>query len=344
MMRRLAGITILWLATGAAGLAAQPQSPGLADARDRGWVEAVIQLRNPQPMLQFAREVAGWQVDRLAPAAGAAGPPEWRIGDASGQAGTLRVVQIDAPESRALRASAQPWDTGGHFSVMARSNDATGRWRAAERLGWSAWNAPVELEFGGVRLANVILRGPEGLNLSVYERLSPRVADAPDLRRLRRPFNAMQVVRDAAAARRFYVDVLEFEVLAEGQYRGAPGIVNNFGMPANLTGSVTLDYLILGPSKSGPTQIEIVRFAGIEGRALPAPGPRDLGLVALRFPVSDLSVIERRLRTAAWPDWQEPAIRDLPPYGRVRMLAVSSPEGAKLEFFETLSPTATEHR
>jgi hypothetical protein len=127
-------------------------------------------------------------------------------------------------------------------------------------------------------------------------------------------------------------------VLAEGRYRGAPGVVNNFGMPANLAGDVVLDYMILAPVKDGPTQIEIVRFNGIEGRALPADPAPTLGITALRFPVSRLAIVEERLRAAQWPLLQEATVRQLAPYGRVRSLTVSSPEGAVLEFFELSGP------
>ena len=323
---------------------------GYAEALDRGWLEAVITVRQPESVLRMAEQVAGWHIEAMPSADGAgaiagntaAEQREWRVGDVSGQPGMLRVIEARAAaagsSARAPRASAQPWDTGGHFSVMTRSNDAEGRWRMAESLGWGAWNAPVELDFGGVRLANVILRGPEGVNVSIYERRAPRLPDAPDLRGLRRPFNAMQIVRDPAAARRFYVDVLKFEVLAEGQYRGAPGVVNNFGMPANIAGDVVLDYMILAPVKNGPTQIEIVRFNGIEGRELPTDPAPALGITALRFPVSRLSLVEERLRAAKWPLLQEATVRQLAPYGRVRWLAVSSPEGAVLEFFELSGP------
>ncbi|MBU3671768.1 MAG: hypothetical protein FGM43_04400 [Sinobacteraceae bacterium] len=358
-MTRRNSIIALLLALCALALdaAPAPRSPvqaavgeGYAEALDRGWLEAVITVRRAEPVLQLAEQVAGWQIVAVPSANGSAAsartgsgePREWRVGDASGQPGVLRVIEARPANSgssaRPLRASAQPWDTGGHFSVMTRSNDAEGRWRAAEALGWGAWNAPVELDFGGVRLANVILRGPEGVNLSIYERREPRLPDAPDLRGLRRPFNAMQIVRDPLAARRFYVDILKFEVLAEGRYRGAPGVVNNFGMPANLAGDVALDYMILAPVKNGPTQIEVVRFNGIQGRALPTDPAPTLGITALRFPVSRLALIEERLRAANWPLLQAPAERQLPPYGRVRWLAVSSPEGAVLEFFELSDP------
>jgi hypothetical protein len=82
----------------------------------------------------------------------------------------------------------------------------------------------------------------------------------------------------------------------------------------------------------------VVRFDGIEGRALPAEPAPTLGITALRFPVSRLSLIEERLRAANWPLLHAATVRQLPPYGRVRLLAVSSPEGAVLEFFELSDP------
>lgn len=323
----------------------------LRSAVDAGWQEAVISTANPQPLLDFFTRVAGWRVTasqamppatrrfylgEAAPAPDPA-PREWLVTDAEGAPGFVRLVAIGAPRATPIRASAMAWDTGGIMSLMTRSNATASVQRAAERLGWGALNDPVELNLtdSGVKLTNVVLRGPEGVLVSVYERLVPRTPDAPDLQRLRRPFNSMQSVRDVAAARRFYVDVLGFEVVNAGDFVNAARAPNNFGVPANLSAANPIRFLIVGPRKTGPTQVEIVEFIGVEGRDLaPRASPAGLGIVALRFPVSSLAAVRGRLVAARWPLERPPTELVISPYGAVRMLAVRSPEGARLEFFE----------
>lgn len=321
----------------------------LAASRDAGWVEAVISVRDPEPLLRFFGEVAGWRetsATAMDPALagaylhGAQQRPvrEWLVTDSQRAPGFIRLVSFRAADPQLIRSAAQPWDTGGLLSLMTRSNDTRGVYAAAQRLGWSAYNDPVALELrdAGVLLSNVILRGPDGINISVYERLSPRMPDAPDLRRLRRPFNAMQSVRSIAAARDFYERVLGFEALNAGEFALGRRETNNFGMPANVVAAESIPFAILGPRRDGPTQVEIVELRGMEGRDLSqAVAPPNLGLFALRFPVSDLGRIEARLRAARWPLARGPARVRIAPYGSVRWLAVQSPDGAWLEFFET---------
>jgi catechol 2,3-dioxygenase-like lactoylglutathione lyase family enzyme len=321
----------------------------LASTRDAGWIEAVISVRDPEPLLRFFDEVAGWRETTAAtmdPALArvylcrAPQRPvrEWFVTDSTRAPGFIRLVSFKAADPQVIRSAAQPWDTGGLLSLMTRTNDTRGVYAAAQRLGWSAYNDPVALELRdvGVLLSNVILRGPDGINISVYERLSPRMPDAPDLRRLRRPFNAMQSVRSLATARDFYERVLGFELLNAGEFSLGRRESNNFGMPANIVAAETIPFAILGPRRDGPTQVEMVELRGVEGRDLSqAVAPPNLGLFALRFPVSDLGRLEARLRAARWPLARGPAHVRLEPYGNVRWLAVQSPDGAWLEFFET---------
>lgn len=324
-------------------------SAALADTRDRGWIEAVVSVRDPAPLLRFFDDVAGWHTarrSRMDPALtaeylrSARRRPvgEWLVTDSERTPGFVRLVSFGAADPQPIRSAAQPWDTGGLLSLMTRSNDVRGVYAAAQRLGWSAYNDPVTLELTEARvlLSNVILRGPDGINISVYERLSPRMPDDTDLRRLRRPFNAMQSVRSLATARDFYERVLGFEPLNAGEFSLGRREPNNFGMPANVVAAAAIPFAILGPRRDGPTQVEIVELRGMEGRDLShAVAPPNLGLFALRFPVSDLAGLEARLRAARWPLARGPARVRIEPYGNVRWLAVQSPDGAWLEFFET---------
>ncbi|MCS6946648.1 MAG: VOC family protein [Steroidobacteraceae bacterium] len=317
---------------------------------NRGWLEAVVIVADAAPLRRFAREVAGWrELDRSPLPApwkqfyGASARDRaartWLIGDATGRPGLLRLVQLDAAGAGVIRAGAMPWDTGGFLSLMTRSNRTAQVYDAAQRLGWNAFNDPVELRLvePPVRLTNVVLRGPESICISVYERLEPRLPDEPDLRRLRRPFNAMQSVRDLHAARRFYVDVLGFTAISEGEFFNSIRAPNNFGTPANLVVAQPLGFAILGPHRDGPTQVEIVQMRGVEGRDLAHRAvPPNRGLLGLRFPVRDLRAVQQRLVARQWPIERAPTDLTLPPWGRVRVLAVRSPDGAWLEFLEKI--------
>ena len=349
----LAGLVL----TGAAlsfATAAEPKSSAMLQAaldtaRDQGWIEAVVSVSDPRPLLRFSTEVGGWQADSGAalplsqqsfyltsPAKGQQAR-HWLVTDRSRTPGFVRVIAFADPRSVAIRSGANPWDTGGILSLMARSNRTAEVYRAAQALGWNAFNDPSELFLSdvNVKLTNVILRGPDAISISIYERLSPRLPADADLNKLRRPFNSMQSVRDIDMARRFYTEVLGFELLNRGDFINPVRAPNNFGTPANLVVARPLPFAIVGPRKSGPTQVELIQMPGVEGRDLAQRAvPPNHGIMALRFPVSNLKVLKQRLDEHRWPIARGPQLLDLPPWGEVTMLAVQSPDGAWLEFFE----------
>ncbi len=356
--RRLTGLVALLACLSQIGVGPVGRTAEPSKALDAGWQEAVISVRDAKPLLRFFEDVAGWRVihsgvlphetrafyagepvsgdrHRLRPAR------EYLIADAERLPGFIRLIEFGDPRSIEIRAGSMPWDTGGMLSLMTRSNATSEVYSRAQALGWSAFSDPARLVLkdAGVVLTNVILRGPDSVTVSIYERLSPRMDDAPDLRRLRRPFNSMQVVRDINASRRFYTEVLGFEVVNSGDFINEQREPNNFGMPGNIVAANPIPFLIVGPRSSGPTQVEAVQLVGMEGRDLSERAvPPNYGLVALRFPVTSVALVAERLKQQAWPPAVAPTEIPLPPYGKVRILAVRSPDGAWLEFFETLRP------
>ncbi|MBK6597738.1 MAG: hypothetical protein IPG25_07515 [Proteobacteria bacterium] len=352
-MIRRAACVLLSLALAPANWASAPAAVPqprvaivLTAAQDAGWQEALISTQSLAALEQFFTTVAGYQVlwrGMADPSIGAFyGLPrqpyrEVLIGADSALPGLIRLVEFAAPNSVTIRANAQPWDTGGILSVMTRSNDTLGVWQAAQALGWSGYNEPVDFDFGPVKLRNVILRGPDGVNVSVYERLAPRMPDADDLRKLRRPFNAMQSVQDLSRTRNFYVDALGFEVINSGAFSNPRRAPNNFGTPANLVVAAPLEFAIFAPRKDSPTAVETVQMRGVEGRSVGAAAtPPNRGIVSLRYPVSDLARITTRLRQHGIAPTIAAREIVLNPYGPVRALAVRSPDGAMLEFFEPM--------
>jgi catechol 2,3-dioxygenase-like lactoylglutathione lyase family enzyme len=146
-------------------------------------------------------------------------------------------------------------------------------------------------------------------------------------------------VRDIDTARRFYLEVLGFALLRGGDFHNAVRAPNNFGVPANLVVAQPIGFAIVGPHRDGPTQVELVQMRGVEGRDLAQRAvPPNLGILGLRFPVSNLDALSARLQKYNWPQARPATELTLAPWGRVKLLAVQSPDGAWLEFMQRLAP------
>lgn len=336
------------LLAGSANSWAKENPPPLRFDQDAGWHEAVLSVADLDRTRKFFTDAAGWQIvdeGRLSPEElaylgieGAADSGAYAVVRPLdyGQ-GWVRLVRYPGPERPAIRANAQAWDTGGIFSIMTRSADATGNLRAAERLGWLAYNEPYQFAFGDLSLLNIVMRGPDGVNVAVYEWLAPKLPDPPAAGTLSKAFNSMQMVSDLAVARRFYVDGLGFEVIAEGEFMDPENRPTNFALPVNYATRIPRAYVILIPPAADRTagRVELMAFPGFEGRDLAKrakPGAR--GIQSLRFPVSDLKTTTRRLREAGAPMLFGPATLPMPPFGTARAITTQSPDGAWLTFFE----------
>lgn len=329
--RRAAAATLAGLAA-AAALPASLARPARAAAipRHPGWLEAVAIVASLQRSAAWLAEVAGWRPVWRGPTPRPVLdlwglPPqargeEWLMGNPGDTFGRVRLVQLHgAGPQRRIRPATMPWDKGGLFSLMVRTRDLDAAWARHQAMGFDAYSEPYAFTFGGVRLRNIVLRGPDGINLAVYERVEPRLEGWPNLRRLSPPFNSMMMVADRDRAQAFFEGAgLGLRPLAASRFTDpAPG-PNNFAIPANLVTSVARSYAILAEPGAETGRVEVMAFEGLAGRDVSAHArPPNLGLVMLRWPVAQLPAAATAARVE--------------PYGRLRLDWLVSPDGVILE-------------
>jgi predicted enzyme related to lactoylglutathione lyase len=324
---------------------ATAQQPRFHDV-DGGWHEAWVGVANLARMRAFFETVAGWQVVAtgrieettlrfISPEATAGrflvmAPPDY-------PQGWVRLIALEGSDRAIIRRHAQAWDTGAIFSLMTRTADLERNLRDAERIGWTAYSVPYHFGFGDLKLANAVMRGPDGVNIAAYEWVEPKRDDVrPGA--LSKAFNSMQMVADLGRSVAFY-EALGFRTIQRGRFIDAEDMPTNFGLPVNFATKVARNYAIMIP-KNGDEEagrIELMQFEGLTGRDLSALARLDgLGLATLLFPVSDLGALERRFEKAGARIVRSRTTIDLQPFGRAEATTVAAPEGALLTFFEPL--------
>ena len=303
---------------------------------DEGWSEAVVATDPIGDAANFLAIVAGWSgpsLDPDRPDYGKAYPDSGAlISPNPRRAGGARTVRRVMPKGEARPATFAPFDTGGIFSLMTRTGDVDALVVRARAAGYEPYSEPYDLSFGDLQLRNVVIRGPDGLNLAAYEWVSPARDDVDDAS-VTAAFNSMQMVADLSAAKAFYVDGLGMEVITEGTFVD-PGPLEetNFQVPWD----TPRHYVILkAAGSSGESgRIELMQFEGVEGRAAPAWSPDALGIVELRWPVEDLDAKLAELAARGIEPAVGPTPIALPPYGVGRACTVVIPEQAAITFFE----------
>lgn len=344
--RACLGAALLLFAVAATAKAAP--MPALQLTPGDGWHEAMVVVSDLDNTRRFLIAVAGWIAYREGPVTeahlayfgldrpGASGRYALMRAPDSDR-GWVRLIEYRGLPSRMIRAHAQPWDSGGIFSLMTRSADARRNLADAERLGWLAYSEPYDFRFGDLSLRNVILRGPDGVNLAVYEWLDPRRDDVPVAGAVTHAFNSMQMVRDLPAARSFYVDKLGFDVIAEGEFLDPEPRPTNFGLPLNYATRIPRAYCILVPGGANRDagRVELMAFPGFVGRDLADQvQAANRGILSLQFPVADLDATLAGLSDAGIEPVHGPGRLPLPPFGSVHAVTIATPDGAWLTWFE----------
>lgn len=255
------------------------------------------------------------------------------------ETGQLRLIQFAGARQELMRPTAQTWDTGGIFDFNVRVLDAEGKLDELRRAGWQGLTETIEFGFGPFVVREVLARDADGVVVAMIERVEPPLEGWPHLKKWSRIFNSTQIVADFDRALAFYRDLLGFRVYLE--HRGAsekPG-PNVLGLPYDVAAEVERRVAILSPDGTNSGSVEILSFEGLEGgdRSARARAP-NLGILALRFPVTDLSGLRERLERRGAPPMAGPTELDLPAFdandAARRVLALEAPEGARLEFVE----------
>lgn len=310
-----------------------------------GWHEAVLCVRDLSRWIAALETLFDWRVTHEGPV-----DPRllaaWRLpADASGREVVLvnpddpprcaRLLQLGNVEQVEIRSGGNHWDTGGIFSLLCYARDVDATFKAAQALGWSVFHDPVDLQFEGRVLRNVVLRAWDGVAFGLY---TPRVPEPPPAAytKVSMSFNGQQSVRDIGAARAFYRDVLGWQPWFDGTTRLT---CNNFGMPANFVGRTPKNVVIAAggcdaDGRPAYGQVELVEWVELRGEDFAMRArPPNLGIVALRIPVADAKEKANEFVKRGARLFPEPASVTLPPHGEATLCGVQTPDGALLEFF-----------
>lgn len=249
--------------------------------------------------------------------------------------GCIRYVRFEgAKNQRPIRLAARPWDTGGIFSIMLRSNNTQAMFDAAIARGWWAESQPYEFSFGGSDLVNVVVRGPHGVSYAMYQRKSPAFTGFP-VGKLSQAFNTMRMVKDQPVSLAFYRDVLGLKVLFDAPFTDPEPRSNNFSVPANMATELVRRAAVVQPVMPGEDgRIELMQFEGFDGRDFSKfASPPNLGIISVRYPVRDVAVYRNSLKAKDVAFAYEASDVAIAGIGTLDLFAVRDPDGNLTEFY-----------
>lgn len=312
---------------------------------DGGWQEVVVSVPDVERAAAFYETVGGWTLRHDDAVDGAQlvawGLPadstarEIILGNAGEGTGFVRLVQFNDVPQEQIRPSGRAWEPGGHGGFNVRVHDIEAKYHAFQTWGWHGYSQPVPFDLDRFTVKEVMMQGYGGELIAMIERVKPPLDGWPNLKHLSRAFNAFAAVGDFEKTTAFYKDVLGFsEYLSEEGPSAVPG-PNLFGLPHNWVSTMPRKLVWLHPRGENEGSIALQHFFEVEGTDFAARAlPPNLGLLMLRYPVSDVAALARQIQNAGWALEYETIETMMPPYGAVKVFAVRDPNGGWLEFFE----------
>lgn len=321
---------------------------GSAQARDftiGGFSETVFIVSDLDEATSFYQTYAGWEVRDDSPVdeklkqlwkLPAKVNIEQRLMANKGTTtGFVRLVQISGIAQQQIRSNTQSWDIGGIFDVNVRVADMDSKFQQLQLIGWQGDSDPVGFTFGPFEVKEWITRGHDGVSFALIERIKPTLEGWPHLKEFSRVFNSTQVVKDIDKSLIFYRDVLGFQMYLEHKGAGKTAGANVLGLPYNLTTEIPRSVFILHPDKLNEGSVELLQFHGADGKDVShLAKPPNLGIVTLRFPVTNLLELKKTFEKHNVEIISETTLQ-LPPYGIVDMLAIRTPDNTWLEFYSS---------
>lgn len=342
MVSRLLGFLFLTL-----GLSTPTQAQKISP-----WTEAVLSVRDLAEASRLFIEYGEWRIIDEA-AIDNSELHYWKLPPKSSgryrlicapkaNTGCIRFVHINnAGKQMPIRPAARPWDTGGIFSLMIRSDDLQSLYEKALEIGWWAESEPYDFNFGKSVLRNIVLHGPHGMNIAVYERVKPEFVGFP-VGKMSQAFNSMRMVRDQKLSIKYYREKLGFGLLFDSDYLDPKPAMTNFSVPINYATSIPRRAAVVHPKPGETGRIELMQFVGFEGRdfsddaSLP-----NLGIISVRYPVENLAAYKQLLIDREVAIAYEGSSVKLPGIGTTSLLAVRDPDGNITEFYETIADGAS---
>lgn len=343
-MKHLLGITVAcaFTLTSAAAQDGQAQLD-----LDGGWQEAVIVVPDADRAADFYREVGGW-TKRSTSAVDPAQIQAWGLplnasarhvvlGNRGDETGFVRLIQFSGVAQEQIRPSGRAWEPGGHGGINVRVRDIDAKYRDFQTWGWHGYSQPVRFDLDRFTVKEVMMQGYGGELIAMIERVSPPLEGWPTLKELSRAFNAFAAVGDFEQTEAFYKDVLGFsQYLREEGPSAIPG-ANLFGLPHNWVNNMPRKLIWLHPRGENEGSLAIQQFFEVEGADFATRAvPPNLGMLMLRYPVSDARARAADIVEKGWSLTFQPTEVSMPPYGDVIVFAVRDPNGGWLEFFEPL--------
>ncbi|RKR15252.1 catechol 2,3-dioxygenase-like lactoylglutathione lyase family enzyme [Maribacter vaceletii] len=317
-----------------------------SDSNLKGFQEVVFSVYNIEKWEAFLKNICGWKVVYKNTADKNLNTL-WHLnedvkieeillinpGDTDG---FLRLVKFHNVAQEQIRSGAQIWDSGGIFDVNTRVKDMETMYRNFQNEGWNGFTDPHRFTFGKFDVAEVLLKGPDGVTIAIMQRFYPPL-EGFEFEKTSRFFNSTTICKNYKKTLSFFTDILGFKFYFESPGDKRENGNNVIGIPPNINGGITAPVCVIHPEGKNFGSIELLETKELKGKDCShLAKPPNLGILMLRFPVKDAETYAKKIVEKGGELNTEVQVLEINPYGKIKAFSIRTPDGVWLEFLEII--------
>ena len=251
--------------------------------------------------------------------------------------GQIRLIQFKNIEQKIIRSGGQPFDNGGIMDIDLRVSDISWVYDEMTERDWHAYTQPVTQTMGPFTVEEVLFRGHDGVVIAFVHRTNPPHPNPFDLTGgTSCVYLSAMIVKNLAIASDFFVNKLGFILHNDINFVGDEGR-SIFNLPHNIASQTNAKLQIIGPTDSRDALFDLIELEGIKGEDFSELAcPPNRGILMYRIPVSNIEEYATLIEANGVILKHQITTIDYSPYGKVKILAVQSPDGVWLEFWEKI--------
>jgi catechol 2,3-dioxygenase-like lactoylglutathione lyase family enzyme len=308
--------------------------------------EIVVITANLKEMIQTFCDYGGWKrlfTKNLPPSVSEA----WQLPKtASGREtllqfmdvphGRLRFVELKGIPQKQMRPTSKIWDTGGILDIDIRVNDIQQVFDDMTDRGWSGAAEPMFLPVTDFVLEEALITNADSMMIALAKRLVPPIEIPKDKNLASHVYLSAMTVKNLAESTDFFVNKLGFQLANDRLVvKFPPKSPNNFGMPHNFGDYYEYILSIYSPDGTRDSMCECIEARGLVGHDYAARcQPPNRGILCYRIEVEGIKSYLEYVNINGVAEITPLSIQAWHGFGTVRCFTVSSPDGARIEFFE----------
>jgi catechol 2,3-dioxygenase-like lactoylglutathione lyase family enzyme len=252
--------------------------------------------------------------------------------------GRIRFVEIQGVPQMRMRPATKIWDTGGILDIDIRVHDIHQVFNDMSDRAWSGAAEPMPLPINGFVMDECLMSNADSMMIAFAKRHVPPLDLVAGKKFASHVYLSAMTVKNLTLSTQFYTEQLGFQLVNQNLTVEFPkNSPTNFGIPHNIADQYSLVLDLYSPDGTRDTMVECIETRGLVGNDFSSRCiPPNRGILEHRIEVAGIDAYLKFVKSKNVVETIPLSIQAWSGFGRLKCFTITSPDGARMTFFEPL--------